>query len=177
MVTIILAIALLVTLTGLVVEVGITSWNIRRAKRYRREKFIAEWEQGTKAKQAVSQRHELVERLWSMDKYASKISWLLDFLSKRYDGFVDLETEINDGLKDVTGDTSVGETDDRYNALKKAMKIIRATVKAPERWDNLMKSTASQVEQVLDDLQEDEESESEESASEEEEPSNSEFAE
>jgi hypothetical protein len=178
MVTIILAIALLVTLAGLVVEVGITSWNIHMTKRHRREKFIAEWERDTGTKRAVNQQQELSDRLEFLDDYASKISWLLDFLYKRYDRFADLETEINDGLKDVTGDSPVGETDDRYNALKKAMKIIRVTVKVPERWDSLKESVVSQADQVMEELQEDEDPESEESASvKEEESSNLESAE
>jgi hypothetical protein len=129
MVTIILAIALLVSLMGLGIEIGIASWNIRRAGRYRCREAAAEHT----AEQTVREHEELAGRMRSLDEYASKISWLLNFLYKRYDKFTDLEREVNDGPKDVTGDTPIGDIDAQYKDLKKALKTIRVTVSASER--------------------------------------------
>jgi hypothetical protein len=146
----ILAIAISVAIAGLAVEIGIASWTTYKAHMCQREKAdmerTAEW--------AISQQMK------SLDEYA----WLLNFLYKRYDKFTDLEKEINDGLKDVTGDIFIGEADDRYKDLKKALKIIQVTVKASERMDKPMKSIDPHVEKVMEDSREDEESESEESS-------------
>jgi nitrous oxide reductase len=139
MVTIILAIALLVAIVGQAVEIGIASWNIRRASRYRRREASAEHT----AEQAVIQRQEMAGRVESLDEYASKISWLLKFLYKRYDKFADLEKEVNEGLKDVDGDTPLKELDAKYSDVKKALKIVRVTVRATERMDDLMESIDS----------------------------------
>jgi hypothetical protein len=80
MVTIILAVALLVTLTGLGIEIGVASWNIRRASRYLRREAAAEHT----AARAVEARQDMAKRLEFLDDYASKISWLLNFLYNRY---------------------------------------------------------------------------------------------
>jgi nitrous oxide reductase len=176
-VLIILAIALLAAVAGLAVEIGIASWNIRRADRYRRRAAAAEHT----VEREVSQRQELAGRMESLDEYASKVSWLLNFLYKRYDKFADLEKEVNEGLKGITGDTPIGEARDRYNDLKKALKIVRAIVRVSERVGNLMESVASQAGQIMEDLQEEEEdgeeSEFEEPAEEKEEPLKPESAE
>jgi hypothetical protein len=87
MVTIILAIALLVTLVGLGVEIGIASWNIRRANRYQHRESAAEHT----TERVISERQDMAKRMESLDDYASKISWLLNFLYNRYDKFADLE--------------------------------------------------------------------------------------
>jgi hypothetical protein len=159
MVTIILAIALLITIAVLAVEIGIVSWNICRTGRYLRKEAAAEHT----AERAVKQWLDATKRVKFLDEYASKISWLLHFLYNRYDKFVDLENEVNEGLKDEDGDTPLDELDLKYNDLKKALKIVRVTMKAIERMDNPLESIASQVEQIMEDLQvEDEESESEE---------------
>jgi hypothetical protein len=158
MVTIILAVALLVALAGLVIEIGIASWNIRRAKRYQRREAAAE----RTAERAINERQDMANRLESLDGYASNISWLLNFLYNRYDKFADLEAEVREGLKGVTGDTPVKEADDKYKDLKKASKLIRITVRASERMENLMDSIVSQLSQIREDFQdEDEEPESE----------------
>ena len=166
MVTIILAIALLIAIAGLAVEIGIASWNIRRANRYQRREAAAEHT----AEREVIHRQELAKQVESLDEYASKVSWLLNFLYKRYDKFADLEKELNEGQPDTSGDTPIGEADDKHQDLKRAMKIIRVTVKASERMGNLMESITSQVGQIMEDFRdESEESDPEKSAEEKEE--------
>jgi hypothetical protein len=149
MVTIILAIALLVALIGLGVEIGIASWSIRRANRYQLRKSLAE----CTAERAINERQDMARRMESLDAYALKVSWLLNFLYNRYDKFADLETEVNEGLKDISGDTPVGELDAKYKDLKKALKTIRVTVKASERMETLMDSIISQLSQIREDFQ------------------------
>jgi hypothetical protein len=119
MVTFILAIALLVALTGLGTEIGITSWNIRRANKYRRRESAAEHA----AAQAIRERQDTAERPEAL-KESLEISWLMNFLYNRYDKFADLEKEVQEGLKGVTGDTPVGEADAKYKDLKKALELI-----------------------------------------------------
>jgi CBS domain containing-hemolysin-like protein len=155
MVVLILAVALLVALVGLFVEIGVASWNIRRANRYQRKESAAE----RTAERAVNERQDMAKRLESLDNYASKISWLLNFLYNRYIKFADLETEVPEGLKGVTGDTLIGEADAKYKDLKKALKIIRVTVKASERMENLMDSLAAQLSQIMGDFRDEEENE------------------
>jgi hypothetical protein len=153
MVIIILAIALLVSLTGLGIEIGIASWNIRRASRYQRREFAAEHT----AERAIDERQDMAKRLESLDEYASKISWLLNFLYNRYGKFADLETEVQEGLKGVTGDTSVKEADDKYKDLKKASKLIRITVRVSEHMENLIDSVVFQLSQIREDFQDEDE--------------------
>jgi hypothetical protein len=155
MVTIILAVALLVTLMGLGIEIGVASWNIRRADRYRRRETAA----GHTAERAVEARQDMAKRMESLDDYASKISWLLNFLYNRYDKFADLEKEVQEGLKGVTGDTPIGEADARYKELKRALKIIHVTVKALERMENLANSINAQICQIIEDFRDEEEEE------------------
>ena len=162
MVTIILAIALLIAIAGLAVEIGIASWNIRRASRYQRREAAAEHT----AERAVSERQELAKRLASLDEYASKISWLLNFLYKRYDKFADLEREVEYGLKDTDENTPIDKADDQYKNLQKALKIIRVTVKASERMGNLLESVTSQLGQIMEDFQEEDEESTSESPAE-----------
>jgi hypothetical protein len=151
MVTIILAIALLVAIAGLAVEVGIASWNIHRADGYQHREAVAR----NTAELSACQRHNLANRLKLLDNYASKVSWLLNFLYNRYDKFSDLEKEVDAGLKDVAEDTPAGEADARYSDLKKALKIVRVTVRASSRMGSMMESIASQLEQIVEDLRDD----------------------
>jgi nitrous oxide reductase len=161
MVTFILAIAVLVSLTGLTIEIGITSWNIRRANKYQRRESAAEH---TSAR-AVEAQQDMAKRMEALDEYASKISWLLNFLYNRYDKFGDLEKEVQEGLKGVTGDTPIGEAEAKYKELKKALKIIRVTVKAFERMEDLANSINTQISQIIEDFRDEEEKpESEEPA-------------
>jgi DNA anti-recombination protein RmuC len=155
MLTVFLTVALLVALVGLGIEIGVASWNIRRANRYRLRESAAE----RTAERAVGERQDVVWRLEALDDYASKISWLLNFLYNRYNKFADLETEVQEGLKGVTGDTSIGEADDKYRDLKKALKFIRVTVKASERMENLMDSVTGQLSQVMEDFRDEEDEE------------------
>jgi hypothetical protein len=154
----ILAIALLVSLAGLGVAIGIATWSIRRASRYWGRKLTADHT----AERAVRKQEELAGQMESLDEYASKISWLLNFLYNRYDKFADLEKEVEEGLKDVSGATPVGESDAKYKDLKKALKIIKVTVRVSERMGNLMNSITAQLGQIAEDFEdEDEEFESE----------------
>jgi hypothetical protein len=156
----ILAIALLVAIAGRAVEIGIASWSIRRTDRYRHRSAAAE----CATERESERRRNLINKTEAVSEYATKASWLLNFLHKRYGKFADLEKEIDEGPKDVTGDTPVGEADARYNDLKNALKIIRVTVKLSERMENLAGYIISQVDQIGADLRdEDEESESGES--------------
>jgi hypothetical protein len=155
MITIILAIALLVSLAGLGIEIGIASWNIRRASKYLRREAAAEHT----AARAVEDRQEMAKRLEFLDGYASKISWLLNFLYNRYDKFADLEREVQEGLKGVTGDTPIAEADAKYKELKRALKIIRVTVKAFERMEDLANSINTQISQIIEDFRDEEEEE------------------
>jgi nitrous oxide reductase len=155
MVTLILAVAFLVILLGLVVEIGIASWNIRRANRYQRRESAAE----RTTERAIGERQDMAKRMESLEAYASKVSWLLNFLYNRYDKFADLETEVREGLKDVSGDTPIIELDAKYKDLKKALKLIRVTVRASERMENLVNSITSQLSQIMEDFQEEEDEE------------------
>jgi hypothetical protein len=124
MVTIILAIALLVALAGLGVEIGIASWNIRMANRYRRRESAAEYT----SKQAIGERQDMADRMESLNEDILKISWLLKFLYSYYDKFSDLEKEIEAGSRDLSGDISAVEADAGYKNLEKALEIIKAEV-------------------------------------------------
>jgi hypothetical protein len=140
---------------GLGIEIGVASWNIRRADRYRRGETAA----GHTAERAVSERQDMAKRMEFLDGYASKISWLLNLLYNRYDKFADLEREVQEGLKGVTGDTPIGEADARYKELKRALKIIRVTVKAFERMEDLANSINTQISQIIEDFRDEEEEE------------------
>jgi hypothetical protein len=144
MVTIILAIALLVAIAGLAVEIGIASWNIRRAGRYQGRKALAEMT----AEKAVEHQQEMAKKSASRDEYASEMFWLLCFLYGRYDKFIDLEKEVNEGLKNLDDTTPIEEVEQKYKDLKKALKIIRVTVKASERMDSI----AEQARLIIEDL-------------------------
>jgi hypothetical protein len=122
------------------------------AKRVRRRAYF-----GTGGKRGK----RVKERLESLDDYASKISWLLYFLYNRYDKFADLETEIQEGLSGVTGDTSIGEADAKYKDLKKALRLVRVTVKASERMEHLVSSINAQLSQIREDFQDEKEEEKE----------------
>jgi hypothetical protein len=153
MVIIILAVALLVALTGLGIEIGVASWNIRRANKYKGRELNADYT----AARAVVRQQSLEKQLKSLDDYASKISWLLNFLYNRYGKFVDIEMEVRDGLIGVTEGTPIGEAEAKYKDLKKALKIIWVTVKASERMGNLMNSITDQLNQIIEDFQDEEE--------------------
>jgi nitrous oxide reductase len=153
MVTIILAVALLVALTGLGFEIGVASWNIHRARRYRCGELVAKYTTHL----AVNEQQDMAKKLATLDAYTSKISWLLNFLYNRYDKFNDLEMEVEEGLKGVTGDTPIGEAEAKYKDLKKALEIIRVTMNTSERMENLINSITSQLSQIMDDFREEEE--------------------
>jgi nitrous oxide reductase len=133
--------ALLIATIGLGIEISIASWSIHRANRYRRSASAAE----RTLEKELCKRDAVEKRMESLDDYASKISWLLKFLYDRYNKFADLENEVQEGLKDVSGDNPVGELDAKYKDLKKALKTIRVTVKASERMENLAVSVNEQL--------------------------------
>jgi Lhr-like helicase len=157
MVTIVLAIVLLVALAGLGLEIGIASWNIRRANKYQRREAAAEHT----TERAVRERQDMAERLAGLDKYAADISWLLNFLFNRYDKFSDLEEEVKEGLKGVTDDTAIGEAHDRYKDLKRALKLVKITVRVSDRMENLMNSITQQLGQIMADFEDEEDAEKE----------------
>jgi hypothetical protein len=120
------SVALLISLAALGVEIGITSWNIRRANRYKRRKLAAERDR----KLLEEDYRKVSRRLDFLDEYASEGLWLINFLYGRYNKFADLETELQEGLANVPDDTPIGDADDRYGELKKASKLIRAFMKS-----------------------------------------------
>lgn len=142
MVTIILMITLLILVAGLVVEIGIASWNIRRAGRYQRQL-------------ASKTEHEtsLSSKFQVLDRYATDISWLLKFLYNRYGQFIDLEKEIQMGIQDSRGDTPIMELKQRFDDLKRADKIIKTTVRAAEKIEKFMGSIASQISSIAHDFE------------------------
>jgi hypothetical protein len=133
--TIVLAVALLIALAALVVEAGVASWNIRRARGYRRKAEISE----CSAERLEENQERVADSLAFLDEYASAVTWLLNFLYKRYNAFVDLKKEIRDGLKDIDGETPIGDAVDRYNELKKAVKIIQAVVNSSECLESIVR--------------------------------------
>ena len=153
---IILLITLLILVAGLAVEIGITSWSIRRASRYQRQKDAAE-DQVTSMKERVEHTSE---KFRSLDKYATDISWLLSFLYNRYDKFSDIDKEIEEGV-DKTGETSIPEEDNkRLQNLKRAIKIVKVTVRASEKIDGFLNSIATQITSIIRDLEADDEEKS-----------------
>jgi DNA-binding PadR family transcriptional regulator len=161
MAVIILAIALLIALVGLGVEIGIASWSIRRAGRHRRKESAAR----DIAKESMRDRDRASDRAEALDNYASRISWLLRFLYNRYNKFADLEAEVQDGLKDVSDESLAQEAKEKFEDLKKALKIIQITAKASEHIENLMDSLSSQINQIREDLRDEDEEKSESSES------------
>jgi hypothetical protein len=108
------------------------------------------------AERAINEWQDMAKWIESLDDYASKISWLLNFLYNRYNKFADLETEVQEGLKGMTGDTPIGEADDKYRDLKRALRIIRVTMKASERMKSLMNLTTTQISQLIEDFRDEE---------------------
>lgn len=153
MVTIILLIALLILTAGLAVEIGIASWNIHRAGRYMRQKEAAEG-QAVLMKDRVDQ---LTERFRLLDKYATNISWLLKFIYNRYDKFVDIDKELEEGAKEEPAE----EFDKKFQDLKRAIKLIKTSIRAHDKIEEFMGSIATQISSIISDLEDaDEEEES-----------------
>ena len=157
MVVTVLAIVLLFVLTALVLQIGIASWNIRRANRYRQQRDIHQ-DQVNSMKKRMEHTGEKFQEL---DKYATDISWLLKFLHDRYDGFTDLDKEIAEGIKEGVSGEAVDKTNKRYTDLLRAVKILKVTVRASEKIENFMGSIASQIHSIMRDLDDDAESEGE----------------
>ena len=147
MVTIILMTALLILIAALAVEIGIASWNIRRAGRYQRQLVF-------KTDQEIS----LTGKFRVLDKYATDISWLLKFLYARYNNFSDIGKEIEAGIP-ANETTPILELNKNFNDLKRANKIIKTTVSAAEKFEKFQGSIASQITSILQDFEDDEEGE------------------
>ena len=150
MVNLLLFVAVLVLAAGLGVQICITSWNIRRANRYQRQRNAAE-SQSASMKDRVEHTSE---KFRSLDKYATDISWLLRFLYNRYDKFADIDREIEEG--------SAGkppEADKQFLDLKRAIKIVKVTVRASEKIESFMGSIATQISSIVRDLEEADEEE------------------
>ena len=148
MVTSILTIALLILVTALAVEVGIASWSIRRANRYRQKKSIAEENTDSMTKQVET----LTRKFRALDKYAASISWLLKFLYHRYDKFSDIDKEIEEGVKDSTGQTPIVEMNEKYHDMKRAIKIAKITVRASDNIEGYMNTIATQIQSIIQEL-------------------------
>ena len=148
MVTILL-IALLILVAGLAVEIGIASWNIRRAGRYQRQRDAAE-SQVASMKDRVEHTSE---KFRSLDKYATDIYWLLRFLYNRYDKFADIDKEIEEGVNE-TAETPISEANKRFQDMKRAIKIVKVTVRASEKIEGFMGSIATQITSIIRDLEE-----------------------
>jgi hypothetical protein len=121
-----LAIVLIIALARLGLEIGIASWNIRKANRYQRREAAAEHiRERAVRERAVRERQDMAKRLTDLDNYAADISWLLNFLYNRCGKFTDLEKEVQEGLNGVIGDTPIGVADEKYKDLKKALKLVK----------------------------------------------------
>jgi len=130
MVTVITMIALFFVAVALAVEVCITSWSIRRASRYRGQR------------DSFAERAEnAVENFNSLNKYATDISWLLRFIYKHYDQLSDLEKKLDNDLSD----------EDRKE-FKRAIKLVKVTVRASERIEESMGMIASQIQAIEEEL-------------------------
>jgi hypothetical protein len=153
----VLIITLCILVAGCVVEIGITSWNIRRAKRYQCRKNAADQQ-----KEAMKEQMEAITtKFRSLDKYATDISWLLRFLYNRYGQFADIDKEIEEGVQVKTDNTPIVELDEKFQDLKRAVKIIRTTVRAYEKIEGFMGSIASQLNSIIEDLEVDDEEDEE----------------
>jgi hypothetical protein len=111
-------IAVLIGIAGLAVEIAVASRNIFRAQKYLRQE-----------RAAMRTAERLSRRLECSDEYASKLLWLLRFLYERYDGFADLEKELDEGSQ---AGISIGEADDYYKSVKAALHILDTAVKVSE---------------------------------------------
>ena len=126
---------------GLAVQIGVASWNIRRADRYRKQKDAAE-------KQAASSKEladHIAEKFHGLDKYATNISWLLKFLFDRYNKFTDIE-------KELTEDKPDGVEDNYKKDLERAVKLIKITVRASDKVEGLITSVAAQIHGIMRDM-------------------------
>jgi hypothetical protein len=146
MLTIVLA-----AVTGLGVEIGIASWNIRRANKYRRREYGAEQAR----EQAADALCNMERRLECLDDYASKVSQVLSLLVSCYKRSLNFEKEAN-----------LGKADAEFKKLKEALGHIPVLVET----DNSEKNTAESTEntagfalpllnQVINDFKEEGENE------------------
>jgi len=150
MVTILLLIVLPLLVAALTVEVGITSWNIRRANRYQRQRDAAK----DRADSTKEQVEHITEKFRSLDRYATDVSWLLNFLYNRYDKFKDIDEELNKGVKDLTGETCLEEADKKFQDMKRALKILKVTARASDRLSECMNTIAAQLGLIVREMQE-----------------------
>ena len=162
--TVILSVALLVAIVALAVEIGIASWNIRRAGRYKQSRNIAE----AKAELLQKRADHTNEKFQLLDKFTTDIAWLVKFLYSRYEKFEDIFQEVDKGI-DATGETPINEINKKYTDLVRAARLVKVNIRASEKIDDFMASIATQIHSIIRDLEEDDESETE-SASETEAP-------
>jgi len=152
MVVMVMLVIFIIVVVALGVEVCITSWSISRASSYKRQKLIAE-EQSNSLKQQVE---SITNKFRCLDEYATKISWLLAFLNNRYGKFADIDTELEKGIQPDDGSTAVSEMNQKYQDLKRAVKILKTTIRVYDKIDGIMTSIASQVSSIAEDLNNDE---------------------
>ena len=143
----ILAVAIL--LGGLIAQICIASWNIRRAGRYRTKWNCAE----DRASVMEKRVEQITEKFRAMDKYATDISWLLNFLYNRYEKFADIDKELEEGIKDVPDGTSVAEVDKKVQDMKRALKLIKVTVRASNKINEFMSTIATQIGSIIQELE------------------------
>ena len=135
----ILAIAMIILALGLGFQIGIASWQIRRANRYKRA-----------TRRLEGAYEHLKDKFGSLDKYATDISWLLDFLYSRYSRFEDIENELTRDSEEP-----IENLDDK----KKALRLIKITVRAADNIKGCMKTIASQISLIENEFNHDEDEE------------------
>ena len=139
---------------GLAVETGIATWSIRRASMYKAKKIIAE----SQVEDMKRKVEHTTEKFQMLDRYATEISWLLKYLYNRYGKFTDIEKDVKDGIKSIARpEDKVEETNKRYTDLVRAAKLMKVTVRATEKVEDLLSSIAVHINSIIEDLQENDE--------------------
>ena len=153
MTNLVLLIAMLTALVSLAFEIGITSWNIHRAKRYQRKEEAAQ--QALDAEISVHKADTV--KLQSLERYVSDISWLLNFLYAEYDNFSAIEKSLEEIRQKRISDMSIKDktAEKRLEDLKNAARLIRITVKAAHKINGLTDSLFSLLDEILDEDEED----------------------
>ena len=148
MITIEVLMALLIFLmVALTTQIGIASWNIHRANRYRRDKELANVLLKSKEKQVDC----IIEKYRAMDKYATNITWLLNFLYDRYNKFEDIDKELEKTCENLTEETSVEESKKVQN-MKRALRLIKTTARVADNIYSYMNTISAQINLIMNEL-------------------------
>ena len=142
---IILCIVVVALIAVLGIEVCITSWSIRRAKRYKWQR-----DEAKRSVESLKEREErTTQRFRDLDRYATDISWLLGFLYNRYGNFADIDKE----AEELGGTIKEGDPpNEKYDDLLKAIRLIKITVRACENIKSFMNSIATQLNLITREL-------------------------